>query len=119
MKNVGNELRTIMRNKKLKQTEIAKKLNMTPVNLSKILKKESIDAALLEKIAKVIDTPVSFFFRESTNEVTKEVKETVEDPKSTYNCQNCERLEKIIDYQNRHIERLENELEQYRQKTVL
>ena len=38
MKNIGKEIDRILKQRKIKQKDFAKMLNMTPVNISKILK---------------------------------------------------------------------------------
>jgi len=60
--NIGYQIDKIIRFKKLKQKDVAEKLNMTPVNLSKILKKKTIDAELLMKFAKLFDAPITYFY---------------------------------------------------------
>lgn len=62
MKHVGEEIDRIIKERKLKQKDVAISLKMTAVNLSKILKKSSIDALLLEKIAKTFNLPITYFF---------------------------------------------------------
>jgi transcriptional regulator with XRE-family HTH domain len=65
MKHIGNELDIILsKNRKLKKKDFAEKIGMTDVNLSKIFKKSSIDAELLEKISKILNVPISFWFDE-------------------------------------------------------
>lgn len=111
MKHAGKEIYNIIKNKRLKQKDVANMLNMSTVNLSKIFKKESIDASLLEKITKTLNIPINYFFDESTPLI-------VEEPQSEYRkeikCRNCNQLEKIISVQERLIDRLEKELEQFR-----
>ena len=62
MKNIGTELYAIIEQKKLVKKEIADKLGITPVYLSAIMKKESIDCKLLERICKVIGVSPAYFF---------------------------------------------------------
>lgn len=62
MKNIGTELYSIIEQKKLVKKEIADKLGITPVYLSAIMKKESIDCKLLERICKVIGVSPAYFF---------------------------------------------------------
>lgn len=64
MKSVGSQIEKLIHEKGLKSKEVAKGLNMTPVNLSKILRKESIDSALLERFAKYFNVPISYFFED-------------------------------------------------------
>lgn len=65
MKSVGTELNKLLNERGIKKKDFASKLHMTDVNLSKILKKDSVDASLLEKIAKELNIPVSYFFTEN------------------------------------------------------
>jgi transcriptional regulator with XRE-family HTH domain len=111
MKHVGKEIYNIIKNKNIKQKDVAKMLNMSTVNLSKIFKKESIDASLLEKITKTLHISIEDFFNEEKSLI-------LEEPQATYKaenkCANCARLEKIVAVQERLIDRLEGELEQLR-----
>ena len=65
MKHIGNELNTILSARRIKKKVFAGKLGMTDVNLSKILKKESIDAGLLERISSLLRMPINFWFDEN------------------------------------------------------
>lgn len=65
MKHIGNEIDRIIREKRIKQKDLAEKLGMSAVNLSKILKKNSIDAELLEHISEELNVPVTIFYTES------------------------------------------------------
>lgn len=67
MKHIGSELNKILIDRKIKKKDFASKLGMTDVNLSKIFKKDSIDAALLGKIAELLNIPVSHFFDGKSN----------------------------------------------------
>jgi transcriptional regulator with XRE-family HTH domain len=69
MKNIGFEIDKILTERRSKKKDFAEKLNMSVVNLSKIVHKSSIDAELLEKIARTLGVPVSYFFDESGAEV--------------------------------------------------
>ena len=64
MKHIGNELDAILKSRKIVKRKFAEQLGMTDVNLSKVLKKPSVDAALLNKIAGLLCIPVSYFFNE-------------------------------------------------------
>lgn len=64
MKHIGSEIDKILRSRKIVKREFAEQLQMTDVNLSRLLKKPSIDAALLSKIAGLLCVPVSCFFNE-------------------------------------------------------
>ncbi len=62
MKHVGNELNNILSSRRIKKKTFAQTIGMTDVNLSKVLKKDSIDAELLEKISLALRVPISFWF---------------------------------------------------------
>ncbi len=62
MKHIGNEIDSILAQRKIKKKDFAKKIEMTDVNLSKVLKKASIDSLLLEKIANALSISASYFF---------------------------------------------------------
>ena len=68
MKHIGNEIDKILSLKKIKRKEFATdKIGITPTYLSQILKKESIDAKLLEKFSKALNVPISFWFDEKSD----------------------------------------------------
>lgn len=89
MKNVGFELDQIISQRRLKQKDVADMLGMSSVNLSKILKKESIDAELLEKITTTLRIPISHFFE------SEEVLELKQEKKSNI-CPACKEKERLI-----------------------
>lgn len=62
MKHIGNELFSIIEQKKLVKKELAEQIGITPVYFSAIMKKDSIDAELLEKICKAIGVSPAYFF---------------------------------------------------------
>ncbi len=62
MKHLGNEIKRLIDEKHLVKKDIADALGYTPTGLSAILRKESIDCALLVKICGIIGvSPVVFF----------------------------------------------------------
>lgn len=67
MKHIGNELNTVLSARRIKKKVFAEKLGMTDVNLSKILKKKSVDAELLERISILLDMPIHFWFDEGVS----------------------------------------------------
>jgi len=64
MKHIGNELNIVLSTRRIKKKVFAEKLGMSDVNLSKVLKKDSVDAELLERITKLLELPISFWFEE-------------------------------------------------------
>lgn len=64
MKHIGKEVNAILESRKIIKKRFAEEIDTTEVNLYKILKKSSIDAALLSKIANALGIPVGYFFDE-------------------------------------------------------
>ena len=62
MKHIGHELFNIIEQKKLVKKEVAEQIGITPVYLSAIMRKDSIDAELLERICKAIGVSPAYFF---------------------------------------------------------
>ncbi|MBR6746489.1 MAG: helix-turn-helix transcriptional regulator [Muribaculaceae bacterium] len=62
MKHIGQELFSIIEQKRLVKKEVAERVGITPVYLSAIMRKESIDAELLERICKAIGVSPAIFF---------------------------------------------------------
>lgn len=62
MKHLGNEADRIIREKRFKKKDIAEKMGITDVYLSRLLKYESFDASLLEKLSKAIHIPITYWF---------------------------------------------------------
>lgn len=68
MKHIGNELNRILSEKRnLKKKQFADILGMSDVNLSKLLKKSTIQSDLLEKISRTLKLPITFWFDEATH----------------------------------------------------
>ncbi len=67
MKHVGQTIATILEEKKLTQKYVAEKIGHTAVSMNKILKKDSIDCALLERICNVLNVSPSLFFEDNTH----------------------------------------------------
>lgn len=62
MKHIGNEADKLIGEKRLQKKKIAEKMGITPVYLSNIFKKDSIDAELLERLSKAIRVPTAYWF---------------------------------------------------------
>lgn len=62
MKHIGQELFKIIKQKKLVKKEIAEQVGITAIYLSVIMKKDSIDAELLERISKAVGISPAYFF---------------------------------------------------------
>lgn len=64
MKHIGNEINKILTDRKIVKKRFAAEIGTSEVNLQKIVKKASINAELLYKIANALDVPIGYFFDE-------------------------------------------------------
>ena len=64
MKNFGNEIGRLLKERGLTRKDLAIKLSMTEANIYKILKKESVDTKFLQKISELLDIPLSYWFED-------------------------------------------------------
>jgi DNA-binding Xre family transcriptional regulator len=72
---IGESIAEVMDRKKVSKRDLSVKLNMSEVNIYKILKKESLNTELLIKIAEALGCLVTEFFGYSSgNETTRERK---------------------------------------------
>ncbi len=62
MKNIGDELKRLIEEKRLVKKDLAAELGITPTYLSAIMRKESIDCSLLDRICGLIGVSPSYFF---------------------------------------------------------
>lgn len=62
MKHFGNQLDELFRKKRIIQKDFADKMGVTAVTITKWKSLESIDAAKLEAISKLLNIPVSYWF---------------------------------------------------------
>lgn len=62
MKHFGNQLDELFRKKRIVQKDFANKMGVTAVTITKWKSLESIDAAKLEAISKVLNIPISYWF---------------------------------------------------------
>jgi transcriptional regulator with XRE-family HTH domain len=62
MKHFGNQLDELFKKKRIIQKDFAEKMGVTTVTITKWKSKESIDAATLEEISKVLNVPISYWF---------------------------------------------------------
>lgn len=72
----GEKIREVMRLRRVNQTELAKRIGTSRQNINNLLKSDSCNTNTLQKIAKALNTPISAFFEESTDQVNE--------PQSTY-----------------------------------
>lgn len=64
MKHLGNEIKRLIDEKHLVKKDIADALGYTPTGLSAILRKQSIDCALLVRICEIIGVSPAIFFQD-------------------------------------------------------
>lgn len=62
MKHFGNQLDELFKKKRIIQKDFAEKMGVTNVTVTKWKSQESIDAAKLEAISKVLNVPISYWF---------------------------------------------------------
>ncbi len=63
--NLEEKIKKILSDKKLSQEKLANKIGMSKANLYNCFKRNSIETKNLEKIAEVLEVPVSYFFDEN------------------------------------------------------
>ncbi len=76
MKNIGTELKKLIEEKHLVKKDLAAELGITPTYLSAIMRKESIDCLLLDRICNVIGVSPSYFFDDDASVSVSNVKAT-------------------------------------------
>lgn len=64
MLNIGTELKRLIEERHLIKKDVAEGLGITPTYLSAIMRKDSIDCMLLDRICKLIGVPAAHFFEE-------------------------------------------------------
>jgi transcriptional regulator with XRE-family HTH domain len=67
MKHFGNQLNEIIKKKNIKQKELAIKLGITEVTLTKWKSQNSIDASKLENISRILNIPIISWFDDVSN----------------------------------------------------
>ncbi len=99
-----NKLEQLKKLKKISYEELSIQIGMSKNGLNKAVNNKEVKVSTLEKLANYFGVPISYFF-DSKAEIQNS---------NSISCHNCEQLQKLVDSQGRHIERLEVELEQYR-----
>lgn len=61
----GAELKEKLRNSPYSMAELAKMIGVSPQNLNASFSSEDVKSGVLEKLAKALDVPVSFFYGDS------------------------------------------------------
>jgi len=59
---ITNNIKTVLKQRKITQAELAEKIGMTRNGLSLSLKNDDFKTSVLAKIAKALDVQVSYFF---------------------------------------------------------
>ena len=95
-----NKLENLRKLKKISQDVLAKEIGLTKNGYQLAIKNDTLKVKDLESIVSILGVSISYFFTDS------QISDT-----SVTTCKNCEQIQKLVDSQNRHIERLETELE--------
>lgn len=82
-----NRIKERIKEKKLKQTELAEVLGMSPIGLSQLVNSDSLKIETFEKIAKAMGVPV-WMLCLSEDEL-KEIRSTATTDKSVFSCPVC------------------------------
>ena len=111
-----SRIKKIAENKNLAIKDLAERISLSEAGLHQMIRNESIKVSILEKIAEILGVSVINFFEEELRlDVLNESAEKYNvQAKST--CANCNQLQRFIDSQTKHIERLEKELDGLREK---
>lgn len=64
MKHFGNQLDELLKKKKIKQKDFAEQIGLSVVTVSKWKLLDSIDAAKLENVSKMLNVPITYWFDE-------------------------------------------------------
>ena len=100
-------IKKISAEKGITLTHVAEKTNMSVQNLHRCIRDGRIEAGDLEKIAKILDVPVSLFFDETSSISAVSTKGGMK------LCQGCVDKEKIIRLLEDKVNYLEDRLEEY------
>jgi transcriptional regulator with XRE-family HTH domain len=79
MPDIGKLLSQLLVKNNLTAVDLATKLNLTKQAVYSMLKKPNIDTGLLEKIANVLDVPISYFFTPENSLSIEEYEEIIKD----------------------------------------
>ena len=61
----GAELKEKLKTSRYTLTEIAGKMGVTPQNLNSVFNSEDVKSGVLEKLAQVLDVPITYFYGDS------------------------------------------------------
>lgn len=112
---IGQIIKDIIERRGMTKTELGKRLNMSPTNVHKIFKRNTIDTGLLQKISEVLE--YDFFsyytlgktYEGATDEPSIVAEREAEYKRSLQECQEKVKMfEKITTLQEEKIQRLEN-----------
>ena len=73
MKHFGNQLDELFRKKRITQKDFADRMGVTAVTITKWKSQESIDAAKLEAISKILNIPISYWFDDENCQLNQSV----------------------------------------------
>lgn len=73
MKHFGNQLDELFRKKRIIQKDFADRMGVTAVTITKWKSQESIDAAKLEAISKILNIPISYWFDDENCQLNQSV----------------------------------------------
>lgn len=108
MKHIGETIKTIIEEKNLQKNLVANKVGITPTYLSAIMKKTTIDCALLCRICEAIGVHPRYFFEDiaSTSYNVSDVKAESIIGAATVNISQGEAaaLQKLLDEKERTIQ---------------
>lgn len=112
-----NRIRTLCESKKVPIKELAEKCGLTPQSIYDAINRNSTKTEYLEKIAQVLEVPVSYFFDaepRTYKDFTGNLSGFADTP-ATYTtaCQGCKDKQKIIRLLEDKINMLEDKLEKY------
>ena len=80
-----NKINTLLTDKRLSVPMLADKIGMTKRGLYASLENKTLTISTLEKIAEVLEVPVTVFFESSSNEESEFLRKKTEELKASYN----------------------------------
>ena len=75
----------LIEEKNLSQTKVAERIGMSREGFGRMLKGKTMKVSTLDKIAKVLNVPITYFFKEEPYAENETVSSTIEDSKTLYN----------------------------------
>jgi transcriptional regulator with XRE-family HTH domain len=121
MDHMGQKLRELLEEKKIKQKELAEKLKSSPQYVQGLLGKKELSYKVITKLAKALDVDVKMFF-ETEEEDNKQTPNCVEEVAPAYlkgksvDFQNCEKYIRENSELKSKIIRLQDEIIELKKK---